>query len=121
MNATETRNEFVATLKDSIADYKKSLKRLSNVLLGQGYIVWNNEMAITFEVDPKTRGISDPRVIGNPAKAIRMTKDEAERIAAVIFDGAMRPAKAIHVVDALQRSLANCESILAALEAASKK
>ena len=104
-------NEFVATLNELEATYTKELDRLSNVLLGQGYIVRSDfGLPINFDIvvgEDGLRRVANPRAGGNPARVVRFNRETAEQIAADCKDGAGNVAHAVHVTTALSEALAD--------------
>ncbi len=106
----QARADFIAQQDAAITDYEQQLDRLSNVLLGQGWVIRCAGLTLTFDVDAATRVVSNPRVcpIG---KCLRMTEQDARRIAATTKNGAGQTAEAVHVVQALEELIAEARRV----------
>lgn len=113
MNAAQIRADLIAQANERIAEDKKALESLRNVLLGQGFIVVSHiGVALSFEFDAETSKVHSPTTAGCANKATRFTKADAERIAASVLDGKGDHGRAVHVVQAIRDSIADQERLI---------
>lgn len=108
-----TREEMIEMLNNKLAESRRSLEMLSNVLLGQGYIVVSSaDIALTFTVE---NGVATSPKVSAASKAIRFSRRDAESVAANVTDGWGRAAHAEHVTVAIKREIASLEACVAGL------
>lgn len=113
----ETKAEFLAVLNNSRAELVAALNGLSNVLLGQAFVVVSGAgIALKFKVEGQQ--VRDPATAGGPHLATRFTKIDAENVAASVVDGRGDHGKAVHVCVALKDAIAETDRVLAMIEAA---
>lgn len=111
------RDEMLADLRAKRANLADAQTGLSNVLLGQGYIVVSEgNIGLTFDVTNMVA--TNPRPAGGILRAMRFTRRDAETLAPNVKNGADVPAKAIHVKDAIRIEIAQIESVINMLESA---
>lgn len=106
------RAELMEMLNDDLTALKEKLARLDGVLLGEGYVLMSNGMALAFDIDDQRR-LSNPRPVGLDGTGyLMLAKEEAERIAANVFDGGGKPAEAMHIRAALQQAIADQTALI---------
>jgi len=114
MNTTldmDTRQGFIDSLEASIADLMAAHRNLSNVLLGQGFVVMSaHGLTMDFDVDAKGN-VSNPRS-ARPHRARRFGLDDARLLASVTKDGTGQPFKAVHVLEAIALTMAEEQNVL---------
>jgi hypothetical protein len=116
-SAKETKAEVLAVLNNSRAELVAALDGLSNVLLGQGFVVVSAVgIALKFKVEGQQ--VFDPKPAGGPHLATRFTKNDAESVAASVVDGHGDHGKAVHVCVALKDAIAETDRVIAMIEAA---
>jgi hypothetical protein len=107
----DTRQTFIDSLEDSITDMMAAHRRLSNVLLGQGFVVMSSHgQTMTYNVDAKGV-VSNPHTAA-PQNARRFALDDARTLAAATHDGTGQPFKAVHVLEALALTMAEEQSVV---------
>jgi hypothetical protein len=102
MNSQERKtalNEMKNDALEHIAKYQKRLDAYSNVLLGNGFIVFQHNMGMLYEFEG-LKAINAQ--VCDILNANLFTREDAEHLAANTFDGANVAKSAIHIKDALQ-------------------
>jgi hypothetical protein len=103
-------NVFLASIKDE----EDALERLSNTLLGAGYIVECEGVYLTFTVE---NGKAFNPVHCAPHRCMRFTQADAERVAAQVKNGRGTRGRAVHVVQALRESIDKTRECLKFIQA----
>lgn len=112
---TDTRQDFIDSLESSIDNLMDAHRNLSNVLLGQGFVVMSaHGLTMTFDVDAKGN-VSNPRS-ARPHRARRFGLDDARLLASVTKDGTGEPFKAVHVLEAIALTMTEEQRILNVLK-----
>lgn len=101
-DVNQARRDFVADADKQIARLESELASLSNVLLGQGWIVRNEGVHIKFEMKDNVCGAPSVCPVWS---ATRFSEGDAKRVAAVTFNGRNNPAEAVHITTALRDQL----------------
>lgn len=96
------RATLVAELDKLALELSDALERVSNVLLGEGYVVVLSGRGVNFK--------RDGRVLHSPTScrvdfAPRFTKRDAEMLAADCTNGTGEKAKAVHIREALMERI----------------
>lgn len=94
---------MIADAKDAIAEYERAQRGLANTLLGAGYIVQCEGVYLTFDVD-QAGNVSNPRHC-HPHRARSFSRENADMLAGVVFNGNGQAGEAIHVRDAVDQAL----------------
>lgn len=96
------RAVIVAELDALAVELSEALERVSNVLLGEGYIVVLAGRGVAFKMDGKVA--SSPSSV-RIDRAPRFTKRDAEMLAAEVTNGNGEKAKAVHIRTALMENI----------------
>ena len=108
--------EIKQTIKEAIASYERAAAALDNVLLGRAFIVCCEGVYLTFDIDPNTQAVTNPRST-RPQNATRFTKSDAERVAQSVLNGHNHKGHAVHVGEAIRAVLAENRKLLTVIEA----
>lgn len=94
----------LATLEAAIGELERARVGLSNILLGEGYIVRVQGVCVDYAIDPTTRKVTTDGT-GQPHRVRRFTKADAEHLAAITLNGNKVAGEAVHVRHAVEQSL----------------
>ncbi len=111
-------SDTIDKLQALIAEDRRDANMLASVLLGAGYIVVSHSgLPLNFTITGKgeRRVASAAQIAAHAGRVVRFTRMDAELLAFNVTDGAGRPARAVHVVDAIAAQIAEREQILASL------
>ena len=113
LSREETVRELLALLTTNIAAMEESRKHApSPEAKGAAWVVISaHGIAIDYRVHGVTGHVGDP-CPGKVHKVLRMSRDTAERLAAVTQDGTGEPMHAMHIADALDKELASLRELL---------
>lgn len=111
------KQQMIEQLTEDRAKLVTARERLSGVLLGNGYVVRCEGLTLSFTVDPVTKVASAPKTCPL-LRAPRYTKQDAQTLAAATKNGMGTQAEAVHILDALDYSVAEVERLLGILKGA---
>jgi hypothetical protein len=106
--------DMISAMKTTIATYERAAESLQGVLLGQGFIVRCQGLCLTFDIEA---GHAINPTTSQPQRAVRFTREDAQRIASVVKNGNGIAGEAVHVRQAIMDELTNERDLLALLEA----
>lgn len=120
MNVQTLRAQYVADFRANAAEYDDQRKALSNVLLGQGFVVvTSGNIPLRFDIDAN-RTVTNP-LPTNTANATRFRQEDAETIAKNVTNGLGEKAEAMHIVHLLTIKAAQARECADQIEALIKK
>lgn len=108
------KQQMIEQLTEDRAELSAARERLSGVLLGNGYVVRCQGLTLTFTVDPQGNA-SAPKTCPL-LRAPRYTKRDAETLAAATKNGNGAQGEAVHIMDALDYSIAEVDRLLGVLK-----
>lgn len=125
MTATLTAASLAADFRMDRAAHQKMLDGFRHMLVSHGWVVAVRSPALTeggrdtliaTDFTIEGRKVTSPRT-SSVLRCVRFTREDAEHIAAGVYDGAGRVGEAIHVADMLRHQIATLDDIIATLEA----
>ena len=94
--------DLIISLTESIKQCSERLESNKSVLLGQGWVVMPAMISTTYNLIIVNKTLTDVQGFNKTIEAQMFTEEDAKTLAASIKDGADRPARAMHINDALR-------------------
>lgn len=108
--------KFISEIQAKRAELVADLASLSNVLLGQGFVVLSGAgIALKFKVEGQQ--VTEPVLAGGPHQATRFSRTDAENVADAVTDGNGNHGRAVHICVALKDAIEQLDSVLAMITA----
>lgn len=105
---------IVKQFEENVVELERGLSSVSNVLLGEGYIVMIENIATTYSIEETNgeRRAVNARPCGFPYMAMRFSRRDAEQVAANTQNGRGTKGRAVHVREATEAELIETRRLL---------
>lgn len=115
-NQADAIDTVIAQFEANIAELERGLSSVSNCLLGAGFIVVIQDIAITYDIETdqatgESRAVN-ARPCMAPHMACRFSRRDAEQMAETTRNGNGATGKAVHVREAVETDLIEARRLL---------